>query len=66
MTYNPPFLPGERADDETLQDRVARARKAREDAAARVAERYSKIEPDERKWRSGDQHDLEMERLSVL
>ena len=52
MTYEPPFLPEDRKDDETLQDRIARARKAREDAEARVAERYAKIKPDTRKWRT--------------
>lgn len=65
MTYDPPFLPEERADDETLQDRVARARRAREDAAARVAERYSKIKPDERKWRVREDLDLKSERMYV-
>jgi len=63
--YEPPFLPEERKDDETLQDRVARARKAREDAAARVAERYAKIKPDERKWRTEEPLILPTEPLRV-
>lgn len=65
MTYDPPFLPEERKDDETLQDRVARARKAREDAAARVAERYAKIKPDERRWRVREDLDLKSEQVYV-
>lgn len=55
MTYKPPFAPESRRDEETLHDRVERARKAREDAAARVAERYAKIKPDRRKWRVRDE-----------
>lgn len=66
MTYTPPFLPEERADDDSLHDRVGRARKLREDAAARVQERYAGVEQREGRWHSGDCHDLEMERLSVL
>ena len=66
MNYNPPFLPDERADDQSLQGRVARARKLREDAAARVEERFADLKPREGEWRSGDRRDLEMERLSVL
>ena len=66
MTYDPPFLPEERADDESLHDRVARARKLREDAAARVEERYADVKPREGEWRAGDCRDFEMERLSVL
>lgn len=65
MTYDPPFLPEGRKEDETLQDRVARARKAREDAAARVAERYAKIKPDERKWRVREDLDLKSEKTYV-
>ena len=66
MNYTPPFLPEERTGDESLSDRVARARKLREDAAARVKERYADSKPSEGKWRSGDSYDLEMERLSVI
>lgn len=66
MTYDPPFLPEERADDKSLHDRVARARKLREDAAARVEERYADAKPREGEWRAGDCRDLEMDRLSVL
>ncbi|MCY4176220.1 MAG: hypothetical protein OXD37_07780 [Acidimicrobiaceae bacterium] len=66
MTYEPPFLPEERKDDETLQDRIARARKAREDAAARVAERYANIKPDERSWRTREPLKIPSEPLRVL
>lgn len=66
MTYDPPFLPEERADGRALSERVARARQLREDAAARVEERYSNVKSREGKWHSGDYRDLEMERLSVL
>lgn len=54
MTYEPPFTPESRKGEETLRDRVERARRAREDAAARVADRYAKIKPDRRKWRVRD------------
>ena len=66
MPYDPPFLPEQRIGDKSLQDRVARARKLREDAAARVAERYAAQSPKRGEWRTSDCHDLEMERLSVL
>ena len=66
MTYEPPFLPDGRANDESLRGRVARARKLREDAAARVEERFADLKPRKGEWRSGDRHDLEMERPSVL
>lgn len=66
MSNDLPFLPEERSDDKTLHDRVARARKLREDAAARVEERHARIKPKEGKWHPGDSHNLEMERLSVL
>ena len=65
MSYIPPFVPESREDDETLHDRIARARKAREDAAARVAERYAKIKPDTRRWRVREDLDLKSERLHV-
>ena len=65
MTYEPPFLPEDRKDDETLQDRIARARKAREDAAARVAERYAKIKPDKRRWRTEEPLIIPSEPLRV-
>ena len=51
MAYHPPFVPGFSRKDDSLQDRIRRARRTREDAAARVEERYAKIKPDERKWR---------------
>ena len=55
VTYEPPFTPDSRKGEETLHDRVQRARKAREDAVARVADRYAKIKPDQRKWRVRDE-----------
>ena len=54
MIYKPPFAPESR-DEESLHDRIERARRAREDAAARVADRYAKIKPDRRKWRVRDE-----------
>lgn len=65
MSYIPPFVPESREGDETLHDRIARARKAREDAAARVAERYAKIKPDKRRWRVREDLDLKSERIHV-
>ena len=65
MTYDPPFFPEERADDETLLDRVALARQAREDAAARIERAYAELEPDTRKWRTDEPLSLPMEPLRV-
>ena len=65
MSYNPPFMPESRKNEETVYDRIARARKAREDAAARVAERYSKIKPDERQWITGDDFKIKAKRVYV-
>ncbi|GEM_PF-1300167 len=58
MSYDPPFAPESRKDERTLHDRVSRARKAREDAAARVADRYAKIKPDKRRWRVRDELEI--------
>ena len=66
MPYEPPFLPKERKDDDTLQDRMARARKVREDAAARIERAYAELKPREGRWRTGDHCELEMERPRVL
>lgn len=66
MTYDPPFVPEDREHDESMQDRVARARELREKAEARVEQRYAGVKQREGRWHSGDCHDLEMERLSVL
>lgn len=66
MTYTPPFLPEDRAADRTLPSRVARARKLREEAAAQVEQCYVDVKQREGERRSGDCHDSEMERLSVL
>jgi len=65
MTYKPPFVPEERKDDENLQDRVTRARKARENATERVAERYAQIKPDERRWRTREPLKIPSEPLRV-
>ena len=53
-----PIMPEEGRNEPTLAERVARARRAREEAAERVARRYSKIKPDERRWRVRDELDL--------
>ena len=66
MSYTPPFVPESRQYDETLQNRVARARKAREDAAARVAKRYAAIKPDRREWRTGTEFEWKPDRPDVL
>ncbi len=66
MNYTPPFVPESRAYDETLQERVARARKAREEAAARVAKRYAEIKPDKRRWRTGTELEWKPERPNAL
>lgn len=66
MSYQPPFTPKSRKDEESLQERVARARKAREDAAERVARRYADIKPDNRKWKTGDEIDLKLDIPNVL
>ena len=66
MTYEPPFLPKDRSHDESLRSRVARARTLREEAAARVAKRYAAFTPKKGEWRTGESHDLEMERPRVL
>lgn len=52
MTYTPPFLPEDHTDDENLLDRVALARRAREEAAARIERAYADLEPETRKWRT--------------
>jgi len=66
MTYTPPFLPEDRAADQSLASRVARARKLREEAAAQVEQRYADVKQREGEWPSGDYRDLEMEQLRVL
>jgi hypothetical protein len=58
MSYDPPFAPESRKNEETLHDRVSRARKAREAAAARVADRYARIKPDKRRWRVRDELEI--------
>ena len=66
MSYNPPSIPESREKKGSLQERVARARKAREDAAERVARRYADIKPNKGKWRTGDEIDLHLEPPDVL
>ncbi|MCQ3814123.1 MAG: hypothetical protein KTU85_06860 [Acidimicrobiia bacterium] len=66
MTNELPFLPKERSNDRALHERVARARQLRENAAARVEERYANYKPQESKLQFGDSQLLEMERLRVL
>ena len=66
MSYQPPFTPESRKDEESLQERVARARKAREDAAERAARRYADIKLDNRKWKTGDEMDIQLDIPNVL
>lgn len=66
MPYTSPLsIPESRKNDETIHERIARARKAREDAAARAAERYSKIKPDTRRWTTGPVLKIKKGRLYV-
>lgn len=66
MNYKPPFIPASREKKGSLQERVARARKAREDAAERVAHRYADIKPDKGKWRTGDEIDIQLDPPDIL
>lgn len=66
MNCKPPSIPESREKKGSLQERVARARKAREDAAERVARRYANIKPDKGKWRTGDEIDLKLDPPDVL
>lgn len=50
-SYTPPVVPTSREGEDSLRDRVNRARRAREAAADRVARRYADIRPDKRVWR---------------
>lgn len=65
MSFIPPFLPESREKEGTLQDRMARARKAREEAAARIADLYANLEPDKRRWRTREELELEAEPLYI-
>lgn len=62
MNYEPPFIPASRRGEASLHDRIARARKAREDTAERNRKRYPEKEFDERRprrgqpWRAGKWH----------
>ena len=59
MSYDPPFIPESRRTEESLRDRIARARKARDGAAGRARGRHAEFEPDGRRrhspepWRTG-------------
>ena len=66
MSCEPLSIAESREKEESLQERVARARKAREDAAERVARRYANIKPNKGKWRTGDEIDLHLEPPDVL
>lgn len=66
MNHKPPFIPESREKRGSLQERVARARKAREDAAERVARRYADMKPAKGKWRTGDEIDLKLDPPDVL
>ena len=45
-----PIRPHGREEDDSLHDRVARARRAREAAEDRVRRRFAEMEPDGRRW----------------
>ncbi len=67
MAEGLPFpVPEPRKDEESFHDRVARFRRIREEAAARVARRYADIKPEKRKWRVGDEKDLTIDPPQVL
>ena len=66
MSYRPPFTPESREKEESLYERAARARKAREDAAERVARRYADIKPCKGKLRTGDEMDLQFDWPNTL
>ena len=66
MSYEPPVFPESRADEESIHERVARARKLREDAAKRVEERYADVKPRKVIWRVGDHRDLHFDRPPIL
>lgn len=67
MAEGLPFpVPESRKDEESFLDRIARFRRIREEAAARVARRYADIEPEKRKWRVGDEKDLTIDPPQVL
>lgn len=65
MSKEPPFVPESRENDETLYDRIARARKAHEEAVARVASRYGKVKPDKRRWRTREELEQQPDPLYV-
>ena len=65
MIENLPIEPDARRGEETLAERVARARRIREEAAERVALRYAEIKPDTRRWRTRDDLFIPSEPLRV-
>ena len=66
MSYKPPFTSESRKKEGSLYERAARARKAREDAAERVARRYADIKPCNGKLRTGDEMDLQFDWPNTL
>lgn len=67
MNYNPPFpVPESRKNDETFQSRVARLNKIREEAKARLAERYANINYNQGKWLTDDDMLPQLERPQIL
>ena len=65
MTENLPIEPDARRGEEGLAERVARARRAREEAEERVARRYAQIKPDTRRWRAREDLVMPSEPLRV-
>lgn len=54
MSYDPPFIPESRRNDESLHGRIARARRAREGSAGRARKRRAESEPSDRPRRTGE------------
>lgn len=54
MTYDPPFIPESRRNDESLHGHIARARRARDDTAGRVRKRRGGSESSDRPHRTGE------------
>ena len=66
--FESPFLPDSRAEEESLQERITRARRARKNAEERVRQRYGRVEDTsgDRRWRVNDHRVLRSEKPSVL
>lgn len=65
MTNDPPFVPKSRKRERTLRDRIERARKAHEEAVARVTDRYGNVKPDKRRWRTREELEQQPDPLYV-